>query len=168
MAELRPISKAGVPAAMGKATRYRLLNEPLLAESICRDILAIDPENQQALTTLLLAITDEFEKAGAGTFNDAKALLPKIEGQYERAYYEGIINERWGNAQLAKGVRTSKSWFSAAMRCYTKAEALSEPDNDDAILRWNSCVRIMDRYDFVQEPMTRDVDAEYGDDIPLR
>ena len=168
MAELRPISKAGVPAAMGKATRYRLLNEPLLAESICRDILAIDPENQQALTTLLLAITDEFEKAGAGTFNDAKALLPKIEGEYERVYYEGIINERWGNAQLAKGIRTSINWFRAAMHCYTKAETLSEDDSDDAILRWNTCVRIIDRYEFADEPMTRDVDAEYGDDIPLR
>jgi len=153
---------------MEKATRYRLLNEPLQAESICRDILAIDPDNQQALTTMLLAITDEFEKAGAGTFNDAKTLLPKIESQYERAYYEGIINERWGNAQLAKGMRTSVSWFRAAMRCYTKAEELSEDDNDDAILRWNTCVRIMGRYDFVHEPMTHDVVVEFGEDMPMR
>ena len=112
---------------------------------------------------MLLAITDEFEKAGAGSFNEAKALLPKIEGEYERAYYEGIVNERWGKAQLAKGIRTSISWFSAAMRCYTKAEELSDTDNDDAILRWNTCVRIMDRYEFTHEPMTHDVDAEYGE-----
>ena len=168
MAEPRPISKAGVPAAMEKATRYRLLNEPLQAESICRDILAIDPDNQQALTTMLLAITDQFEKALAGSFNDAKALLPKIQGEYERAYYEGIINERWGNAQLAKSARTSINWFSAAMRCYTKAEALSDDDNDDAILRWNTCVRIMDRYEFTHEPMTHDIDGEFGDDMPMR
>ncbi len=168
MAEPRPISKAGVPAAMEKATRYRLLNEPLQAESICRDILAIDAENQQALITLLLAITDQFEKAVAVSFNDATALLPQIEGEYERAYYEGIINERWGNAQLAKGARTSVSWFRAAMRCFTKAEELSEDENDDAILRWNTCVRTMDRFDFVHEPMTHDVDAEFGDDMPMR
>ena len=168
MAEPRLISKAGVPAAMEKATRYRLLNEPLQAESICRDILAIDPENQPALITLLLAITDQFEKAVAGTFNDAKVLLPKIQGEYERAYYEGIVNERWGNAHLTQGIRSSVGWFRAAMRCYTKAEELSDPDNDDAILRWNTCVRIMDRYEFAHEPMTHDVHTEYGDDMPMR
>jgi hypothetical protein len=168
MTEPRLISKAGVPAAIEKATRYRLLNEPLLAESICRDILAVDAENQQALITLLLAITDEFEKAGAGTFNDAKVILPRIQGEYEQAYYEGIINERWGDAQLAKGAPTSVSWFRAAMRCYTKAEALSQEGDDDAILRWNTCVRIMDRNEFVHEPMTHDVEAEFGDDMPLR
>ena len=168
MAEPRLISKAGVPAAMEKATRYRLLNEPLQAESICRDILIIDPENQQAVITLLLAVTDQFEMAVASTFNDAKALLPKIEGEYERVYYEGIINERWGNAQVTKGIRTSVGWFRAAMRCYTKAEELSDPDNDDAILRWNACVRIMDRYEFAREPTTHDVQADYGDDMPIR
>ena len=168
MTEPRPISKAGVPAALKKATRYRLLNEPLQAESICRDILAIDAENQQAQITLLLAITDQFEKAVAVTFNDAQALLHNIQGEYERVYYKGIINERWGNAQIAKGNRTSIGWFHAAMRCYMKAEELSDSDNDDAILRWNSCVRTMDRYDFAHEPMTHDVDAEFGDDMPMR
>lgn len=168
MAKPRPISKAGVPAAMEKATRYRLLNEPLQAESICRDILAIDADNQEALITLLLAITDQFDNAIASSLNDANDLLPQIKGAYARPYYEGIVNERWGNAQLAKGIHASVGWFSAAMRCYAKAEELSEPDNDDAILRWNSCVRIMDRYEFAHEPMTHDVDAEFGDDMPMR
>jgi hypothetical protein len=168
MAEPRLISKAGVPAAMKKATRYRLLNEPLEAESICRDVLAIDPDNQQAMITLLLTITDQFEKAAAGTLSDAKALLANIKGKYQRTYYEGIVNERWGKAQIANGNRTSISWFRAAMRCYATAEELSESNNDDAILRWNTCVRIIDRYDFVDEPMTHDVDAEFGDDMPMR
>ena len=68
MVEPKLISKAGVPAALEKATRYRLLNEPLQAESICRDILTVEPENQQALITLLLAVTDQFDKELAGTF----------------------------------------------------------------------------------------------------
>ena len=168
MVEPKLISEAGIPAALEKATRYRLLNEPLQAESICRDVLAVDPENQQALITLLLAVTDQFENELAGTFNTAKELLPRIHGGYERAYYEGIINERWGNAQLGKGTQTSIGWYRAAMRSYAKAEELSEPGNDDAVLRWNTCVRIMQRYDFAPEEMTRDIHAEYGDDVPLR
>ncbi len=168
MVEPKLISPAGIPAALEKATRYRLLNEPLEAESICRDVLAVDPENQEAIVTLLLAVTDEFDKELAGAVSDAKALLPKIKGEYERTYYEGIINERWGNAQLSKRGQTSIGWYRAAIRCYAKAEELSEPDNDDAVLRWNSCVRIMQRYDFTPEPMTHDVQAEYGDDVPDR
>ena len=95
MVEPKLISKDGIPTALEKATRYRLLNEPFEAESICRDVLAVDPENQEALLTLLLSVTDEFDRGVAGALNDAKSLLPKIKGEYERAYYEGIINERW-------------------------------------------------------------------------
>ena len=168
MVELRLISKSGIPAALRKATRYRLLNEPLEADSICRDVLAVDPENQKAIVTLLLAVTDEFDRELAGTLNDVKTLLTKIKGEYERAYYEGIINERWGNAQLGKTGQTSIGRYRAAMRCYAKAEELSESGNDDALLRWNTCVRIIGRYDFAPETMTRDIHGEYGDDVPLR
>ena len=54
MRELKPISTAAVPAALEKALRYRLLNEPAEAESICRDVLLADPGNQEALVTLVL------------------------------------------------------------------------------------------------------------------
>lgn len=118
--------------------------------------------------TLLLSITDEFDRELAASLNDAKSLLPKINGAYERLYYEGIINERWGNAQLSKRGQASVGWYRAAMRCYAKSEELSEPDNDDAVLRWNSCVRIMQRYDFAPEEMSHDILTEYGDDVPLR
>ena len=168
MAEPKLIKPAAITAALEKATRYRLLNEPLQAESICRDILAIEAENQDALITLLLAITDQFDREFAGKFNDANDLLPRIQGDYEQAYYEGIINERWGNAQLGKGEQTSVGWYHAAMRCYAKAEELSPADNDDAVLRWNACVRIIRRHDFAPEKMTQDVHAMYGDDVPMR
>ena len=39
MFELERISIDAVPAALEKAERYRLLNEPLMAESICLDVL---------------------------------------------------------------------------------------------------------------------------------
>ena len=57
--ELKPISREGVAAALQKAHRYRILNDPTAAESICLDVLAVDPENAEALVTHVLAITDQ-------------------------------------------------------------------------------------------------------------
>jgi hypothetical protein len=36
-------------------------------------------------------------------------------------------------------------WFCEAMTWYEKAEAMRPPGNDDAILRWNTCARFLDR-----------------------
>ena len=60
MFKLKPLSKEAVPAALEKANCYRFLNEPVEAESICLDILEVEPENQQAIITLLLSLTDQF------------------------------------------------------------------------------------------------------------
>lgn len=168
MVEPKLISKSGVPAALEKATRYRLLNEPLQAESICRDILAVEPSHQDALIVLLLSITDQFDSELAGSFDEAKSLVDRIDGDYEKSYYEGIIHERWGNVRLTKGEATSIGWYRAALRCYSRAEELSDDGNDDAILRWNTCIRIMNKYQFAPESTTHDVAGEYGDDVPLR
>ena len=66
MFDLKPISKDSIPTALQRADRYRLINDPSSAESICLDVLEIDPENQQALVTLVLAITDQFSEEPAG------------------------------------------------------------------------------------------------------
>ena len=58
--ELQPISAAAVPRAVAKAKHYRLLNEPAEAESICRDVLSAQPDNDQVMVVLLLALTDQF------------------------------------------------------------------------------------------------------------
>jgi len=58
--QIKAISKDGIPEAISKVELYRYLNEPGEAESICRDILAIDSENQTALRLLGLSITDQF------------------------------------------------------------------------------------------------------------
>jgi hypothetical protein len=145
--ELKPISSAGVGVALQRAERYRLLNEPSLAESICLDVLRIEPQNQRALVTLLLAITDQFGHGAAAV--RARELLPRLKGDYERCYFEGIIWERSAHAQLRKGAPNAA--FSAydglirAMRCYEEAIELRTPGNDDAILRWNTCARILMR-----------------------
>jgi len=145
--ELKPISSAGVSDALEKAARYRLLNEPSLAESICLDVLEAEPENQRAVVTLLLARTDQF---GYGTaMATARELLPRLKNEYDQRYYAGIVWERSAHAQLRKGAPTASfaayDGFIQAMHCYEKAIELRLPGNDDAILRWNTCARILMR-----------------------
>jgi hypothetical protein len=146
--DLKSISTEGIPKALEKAERYRLLNEPSLAESICLDILAIAPAHQQALVSLLLARTDQF---GHGVpMNSAQEVLQRIEGEYERAYYAGIIWERKGHAHLRQGGLCSNAntyhALREAMEFYERAEALRPHGNDDSILRWNACSRVLKRH----------------------
>src|SRR6202166_738848 len=100
MPELKRLHKNAIPAALEKAERYRLLNEPGEAESICLDILAVDPENQQAIVTLLLALTDRFEKGYGVSDTQAKELLARLNSAYDRAYYSGIVAERRAKVKL--------------------------------------------------------------------
>lgn len=172
MYEPKPIRLQAVPAALEKALRYRLLNEPVEAESICRDVLAVEPDNQEALVTLLLALTDQFDSQFAEALVAAKDVLPRLDGAYERAYYGGIIYERWAKAQLDHGLpdEASNNWLREALRCYERAEALSEPDEPDAILRWNACVRELDRHATAtpgSDSLTYDVEAGFGDDTQV-
>jgi len=145
--ELKPISAAGIDEALEKAARYRLLGEPSLAESICLDVLRIDAANQRALILLLLALTDQF---GHG-ISPAKAreILPRLKDEYQRQYYNGIVWERSAHAQLRKASPTAAftayDAFRHAMECYEEAMELRPAGNDDAILRWNTCARVLMR-----------------------
>ena len=147
MFDPKPLSSEAIPAAVEKAERYRLLNEPAEAESICLDVLAADPENQQAVITLLLAITDRFAKGYGVSDTQTKEVLARIRGDYEKAYYTGIIAERRGKAKLMQGGYNSSSQaydcLREAMTWYEKAETTRPPGNDDALLRWNTCARII-------------------------
>jgi hypothetical protein len=145
--ELKTLSGEAVPAALEKATRYRMLNDPVQAESICLDVLAIEPDNQEALVTLILALTDQFGDPLPAPPQRARELLPRLHGAYEREYYAGIIWERLALARLHSGLpgcaRMAFDYFRDAMACYERAEALRPPANDDAVLRWNSCARMI-------------------------
>jgi tetratricopeptide (TPR) repeat protein len=147
MFELKRLSREAIPAALEKAVRYRLLNEPAEAESICHDVLAIDPENQHALVTLLLALTDRFDKGYAVGVMHAREVLPKLRDAYERAYYAGIICERQAKSHLQRGNPGAHSaayeFLREAMAHYETAEAIRPPGNDDALLRWNACARMI-------------------------
>ncbi len=144
MFQLKPISKQGIPEALQKAERYRLLNEPRLAASICQDILDVEPDNHPALITMLLAITDQFADKTA-TINAARQLIPLLTDKYEHHYYSGIIRERQGNAILGRRTAgdhfAAYEWLTEAMEHYEKAETVRPAGNDDALLRWNTCAR---------------------------
>ncbi len=146
MTDLKPISRDSIPHALEKVERYRLLNEPNEAESICRDILRADPGNARALVMLLLTLTDQFSGYRGARVNEAREILGRLEGEYERAYYEGIICERQGKALLhgtSGSEVSSHGWIQEAMRAYERAEAIRPAGNDDAILRWNACARLL-------------------------
>ncbi|HEY3663807.1 MAG TPA: hypothetical protein VGL24_11695 [Chthoniobacterales bacterium] len=147
MSELKSLSRAAIPAALEKAERYRLLNEPGEAESICLDILAADPENQPALVTLLLALTDRFSKGYGVSDTPVNQLLARLTGEYEHAYYSGIVAERRAKAKLAQGSPGAHHYaydeLCEAMRQFEKAEKIRPTGNDDALLRWNTCARMM-------------------------
>lgn len=174
MIELKAISSESIGAALEKAERYRLLNEPREAESICLDILAVDPDHRQALITLLLSLSDQFDTRLGGPFEEARELLPRIDGEYERKYYEGVILERWGKSHLNSqmSMDSVSEWLRAAMRCYDEAEPHRPPGNDDAILRWNACARLIQRASPERPPGShaKPVDPHdfFDDEVPLR
>ena len=147
MFELKPLSKEAIPAALDKAVRYRLLDEPGEAESICHDVLRIEPENQHALVILLLALTDRFGKGYAVGITQAQEVLPRLRDPYERAYYAGLVSERRAKAQLRQSGpgsgHAAYQLLREAMARYEKAEAIRPAGNDDALLRWNACARMI-------------------------
>jgi hypothetical protein len=147
MFELKRLSDEAIPAALEKALRYRLLNEPAEAESICHDVLRIDPENQQALIVLLLTLTDQFGKAYTVGTLQVEEVLSRLGDPYEHAYYAGVICERRAKAQLRQGHpgagHDAYELLLEAMSWYEQAERLRPPKNDDALLRWSTCARLI-------------------------
>ncbi|MEY2412754.1 MAG: hypothetical protein QOD84_1360 [Acidobacteriaceae bacterium] len=142
---LKTISKAAIPEAISKAELYRSLNEPEEAESICRDILAVEPDHQFALRLLGLAITDQFSGDASDRHREAEELFERLVERYERLYYNGLLHERRAKAQMRVGrpLHTLAPLFAAAMRCFSEAEMIHPANNDDAVLRWNRCARLL-------------------------
>jgi hypothetical protein len=168
MFELKKISQTAVPGALAKAERYRLLNEPEQAESICRDVLAVAPDNEPAVVTLLLSLTDQFRARSTTGIREAEEVLARLVEPYARAYYSGIIRERWALALLADGDPGHQAfeWLRDAMRAYEQAGGAAPSGNDDAILRWNACVRIIEHRGLHGQPAADAIDT--GDGAPQR
>jgi hypothetical protein len=150
MHDLKPLSRDAVGSALAKAERYRLLNEPTEAESICLDVLQIEPDNQEALVMLILALSDQFPQTGHASRtapSRATDLLSRLADTYDREYYAGIIRERRAKAVLHRDSYASSAaaveWLREAMTSYERAEAIRPAHNDDAVLRWNACARLL-------------------------
>ncbi|MBV8729911.1 MAG: hypothetical protein JO336_08890 [Acidobacteriia bacterium] len=145
--ELKSLHKDAIPAALAKAERYRLLHEPWQSESICQDVLRIDPDNEPAVIMLILALTDQFDRGAR--VDEARELIPRLTNEYERLYYSGLISERRAYCLLHQSRHGSGpivyQWLIEAMSWYEKAEAIRPPQNDDALLRWNTCARVLMR-----------------------
>ncbi|NNE99841.1 MAG: hypothetical protein HKN25_12540 [Pyrinomonadaceae bacterium] len=160
MFELKDLHEEAIPAALERAKHYRLLNEPGAAESICLDILKIDAENQEVLVTLVLAMSDRFAKDYTVSDAKIKDYVGRISDDYMRTYYTGIIYERRAKACLTSGPAGSESTafelFSQAMDWFEKAEAVRPAGNDDAILRWNGCARIIQTNKLSRREMASD------------
>ena len=146
---LKALSPEAVTRAVAKAERYRLLNEPAEAESICLDALAIEPDNHDALVNLLLALTEQFEEDVPGAVTDAFHVVERLRDPYEHAYYSGIVWERRAKAQLHRGgLGVGPQVYGSlreAMTSYERAEAIRPAGNDDPLLRWNTCARMIMR-----------------------
>lgn len=159
MFRLKPLSKEAVPAALAKAERYRLLNEPGEAESICLDVLEIDPGNQDAAVMLLLALTDQFpHESSTRAIARAGDLASQLADDYDRAYYSGIVLERRAKTVLQHqrygATINAVEWLREAMALYERAEAIRPAHNDDAVLRWNACARLLMQLPDVQPDLS--------------
>jgi hypothetical protein len=142
------ISPESIPRALERAMRYRLLNDPEQAESICLDVLAVDPDNQEALVTLILALTDQFTASEAPpTVAEVRAHVDRLATDYQRHYYTGIICERRARSFLRRPMARAFAYeaFREAMTWFERAAAIRPDADDEALLRWNSCVRTIRR-----------------------
>lgn len=125
-------------------------------------MLDVEPDNQEALVTLILARTDQFGLDHGSGLEEARSLLPRLAQEYDRLYYAGLICERRGRSLLDRS-RTgvgpvAYDWLRQAMGWYERAEAIRPPGNDDAILRWNTCARTIQRHPHLR-PEPADLEA---------
>jgi len=165
--KLKSISPESVDAALSKGELYRFLNEPEEAESICQDVLALDPGHQLALRMLGLAITDQFTGSSSDRYSEVESIFQQLTDRYEKLYYTGLLHERRAKAQLHAGrpPHTLMVLLEEAMRCYSEAEKIRPTGNDEAILRWNRCVRLI--HGHAESDWHREMEMfEMGDTTP--
>lgn len=143
----KAISRDGVPDALKKAERYRLLGEPEEAESVCLDILKADPGNQEALVALVLAISDQFRREQKPRHELVQRYVAELTDDYQRKYYTAVVLEREAAAYLHTGTPAALAFlrYCDAMDWYEEAAAIRPQGDDSALLRWNACLRVIRR-----------------------
>ena len=146
--ELHSIRISAVDKALEKAIQYRSLLEPEIAESICLDVLNVDPENQDVLIVYILALLDQVSHAENQTqIKTIEGTIEKLASQYQRYYYTGLLSERRARHLLTQAMSYSFAYdyFIEALNFYQQAIDRCPEKNDEAILRWNSCIRTIEK-----------------------
>jgi tetratricopeptide (TPR) repeat protein len=162
---LKRLPRANLDAAIAKASHYRDLNQPEEAESICRDVLDVDPQNQPAWKILGLAITDSFTTGQVGLLEEAVEAFERLADEYDRIYHLGVAWERAAKAHLERNeAHSAVTSFEHALTLFERAEHL-RPDSPDPILRWNRCVRLLSNHPSLRAAIhtPREADVLMGD-----
>jgi hypothetical protein len=97
---------------------------------------------------LLLALSDQ-SGDGSGAAARAQQLAGQLQNEYERLYFSGLVAERRARAHLERGGAATHGvydWLMDALDYFERAEAVRPAGNDDAILRWNTCVRVLEKH----------------------
>lgn len=146
--KLYNIRISAVAEALQKAQQYRSLLEPEIAESICLDALNIDPDNQAVLVVYILALLDQISRSeNQSQIKTIERTIEQLTSQYQRYYYTGLLNERRARHLLTQAMSHSFAYdyFIEALRFYQHAIDRCPEKNDEAILRWNSCIRTIEK-----------------------
>ena len=160
--QLKSLTAAGIERAVERAHYFRLLNEPAQAESTYLDILRTEPNNQRALIGLLLALSDQFALGISIDNSRIEEILNRITDEYEKLYLRGVVFERMARAKVEQGLPHASTiaydLSRQAMGLYEQAEQCRPEGNDDSLLRWNACVRMIHQHRL--EPHMADDDQE--------
>jgi hypothetical protein len=160
--QMKRLSENNLQQAWEMAEKYRDLNAPDEAESICRDILEVAPRHQAALKTLGLALTDRFPGRWAELHKEALAVFAKLEAEYDRVYYAGIAWERRGKAQLEEAAgRGAYDAFLEAVTFFERAAAIAPPGKAEPVLRYNRCVRVLSTHPLLVETAESDSMSDF-------
>jgi tetratricopeptide (TPR) repeat protein len=163
--ELKRLPRTSLEAAITKAEHYRDLNQPEEAESICQDVLDLDPDHQKAWKLLGLARTDRLASGQVGLLEQAVQAFERLADPYDHVYHLGVAWERAAKAHTERGeAHSAVTAFEHALRLFEEAERL-RPDLPDPVLRWNRCVRLLSTHPslVVAQSAPREDEVHLGD-----
>ena len=116
----------------------------------------MEPDHNEALIVLILAMSDNLDDGYRISDKRIEDLLEKLESDYERAYYTGLVAERRGLAKI-RSQNPGSSYvayecLTTAQRHFEEAIKLSHSTGGEATLRWNTCARLIERNNLAPRP----------------
>ncbi|HIC40565.1 MAG TPA: hypothetical protein EYO74_04090 [Piscirickettsiaceae bacterium] len=142
------IHKDAISTVLDKARQYRSLREPDLAISICIDVFAVDADNQDALVIYILALTDQYShQHGKLQPKKVTEAIARLTSEFHKIYYTGIFLERKARSLLKNPMSESFAYegLMEAIAKYEMAEKMAPKHCADPILRYNSCLRTIEK-----------------------